>query len=384
MSSYTIGEYGDMVNDRNRTNAYSEAIRARVNSDSVVLDLGAGPGIFTLMACQAGARKVYAVDADGIIQVARELVAANGFCDRVELIQAMSTSVNLPEKVDLIVSDLHGVLPFHQVSVRSILDARDRFLKPGGTLIPQTETLRAALVSAPMSYRRIVEPWENTRGLDWRVGRRRAVNTWKQWSRSGEALVSEPQTWVVLEYARLDTPNARGTLRWTVAEACEAHGFCLWFDCETTAGCVFSNAPGVGEQSVYRQAFFPWSQPCALVPDSVVVIDVRADLVGEDYIWTWNTDIHDSRDADKRVSTFRQSTFLSAPLSTDWVRKASAAFVPSPNEEASIDSMIMDLLFQGITLQEISSRVSDRFGDRFPEWKTALTRVADLSLRYSK
>ena len=101
---YNIVAYGSMIADRGRTNAYATALNAAVDAASVVLDIGAGPGIFTLLACKAGARKVYAVEPDGSIEVAREAVAANGFQDRVEFIQALSTEITLPEQVDVIVA----------------------------------------------------------------------------------------------------------------------------------------------------------------------------------------------------------------------------------------------------------------------------------------
>ena len=86
---YSIHDYGDMIADRGRTDAYARALQARVTPESVVLDIGAASGILTLLACQAGARKVYAVEPDGIIQVAREVVAANGYADHVEFIQGL-------------------------------------------------------------------------------------------------------------------------------------------------------------------------------------------------------------------------------------------------------------------------------------------------------
>ena len=174
---YNIVAYGSMIADRGRTGAYAAALNAAVEAESAVLDIGAGPGIFTLLACKAGARKVYAVEPDGSIEVAREAVAANGFEDRVEFIQALSTEITLPEQVDVIVASIQGALPFFGSSVLSIMDARDRFLKPGGTIIPLNETLRAAVVSAQECYHKVVDPWENCFGFDYQAARRRAVNT---------------------------------------------------------------------------------------------------------------------------------------------------------------------------------------------------------------
>jgi protein arginine N-methyltransferase 1 len=382
MNAYNIHDYGEMVY-RGRTEPFAQALRARVAADSVVVDLGAGPGIMTLLACQSGARKVYAIEPDGVIQVARETVAANGFADRVEFIQAFSTAVTLPEQVDVIVWDLRGVLPFYCGSLTSIFDARDRFLKPGGFLIPARDTVWVSVVNAPAAHRRLVGPWEDSFGLKYAAARRRAVNNWRRWHAAAAALLVTPKVWAVVDYGSQTNTNAKGSVEWTIDDPCEAHGLCVWFDCETAPGCILSNAPGV-ENSVYQQAFFPWPETRQLEPGDEITVDIRADLVGDDYVWSWNTDIRGpDRDAPTKAA-FRQSQFLSAPISTDRLRKSGTSFVPNPTEDARIDQMILDLFFSGISLEEISRRVSDGFPQRFPDWQKALTRVSDMSLRYSR
>ena len=79
---YDILAYGRMIKDPVRFHAYMEALRRTVKPGSVVLDMGTGPGIMALLACRFGARKVYAVEPEPIIQVAREIAISNGFADR--------------------------------------------------------------------------------------------------------------------------------------------------------------------------------------------------------------------------------------------------------------------------------------------------------------
>src|SRR5438105_13764263 len=108
---YSIKGYGAMVADGFRTDAYCEALRRAVKPGSTVLDIGTGTGIFALLACRFGARKVYAIEPGDVIQVARETAVANGFGDRIQFIQAYCEKVELHQRADLIVSDLRGVLP---------------------------------------------------------------------------------------------------------------------------------------------------------------------------------------------------------------------------------------------------------------------------------
>lgn len=381
---YTIQDYGDMILDRGRIAAYSNAFRGRVTCDSVVLDIGAGPGILTLLACQTGARKVYAVEPEGVIEAAREAAAASNFGDRVEFIQARSTEIFLAEKVDAIISSIQGALPLFDGSITAILDARDRFLKPGGFLIPERETLWIAPVNAPELYERIESPWRDHPGLDFQGARRRAANTWRKWRFHSAELLVEPQVWSVLDYRELQGLNAKGNAHWTMPADCAAQGLCVWFDCMTAPGCGFSNSPASGERHTFEQSFFPWPEACNLAAGDQVSVEIRADHVGEDYIWSWNTEIR-GRDVQKPVkAAFRQSQLSSAPFSRDWLRKAAAAFVPAPNTEADIDRTILELFHAGISLEDISRRVAERFPERFPEWRKALTRVGEMSVRYSQ
>src|SRR5262245_47859486 len=104
MLTYDIYAYGGMIRDNVRTDAYAQALRAHVNKNSVVLDIGTGVGIWALLACQLGARKVYAIDPNDVIQVARDIALANGYADGIDFIQEMSTKITLPEPADILVT----------------------------------------------------------------------------------------------------------------------------------------------------------------------------------------------------------------------------------------------------------------------------------------
>jgi len=91
--------------------AYVEALRRTVTPGSLVLDVGTGAGILALVACRFGARRVYAIEPSNIVEVGREIASANQYADRITFFQQRSEQVQLPERVDVIVSDIRGVLP---------------------------------------------------------------------------------------------------------------------------------------------------------------------------------------------------------------------------------------------------------------------------------
>ncbi len=385
MSIYSVHGHGVMVADRNRTDTYIEAMRRSVKPGALVLDLGAGSGLFSLVACQLGARKVVAVEPDEIIQVARAIATDCGYADRIEFIQACSTQISLPEGADVIVSDLRGVLPFFGSHLGSLADARRRLLAPGGILIPREDTVWVALVESPDLYRTHVGPWEdNEFGLDMRAALNFSTNGWCKARFRPEQLLAKPQCWTRLDYTDLEETDARGEVALTMSRTGTAHGLCVWFDATLVEGVGFSNAPGASEQ-VYAQAFFPLTRPLVLKTGDVVSVALRADRVGDDYQWTWETRAADPNEPVWERSVFKQSTFLGSPRSLERLRKRCADHVPSRlTEDGQIVWLILERMQNAMPLGAIARELLERFPKRFPRWEAALGHVGELSERYGQ
>ncbi|XP_048882501.1 protein arginine N-methyltransferase 6 [Brienomyrus brachyistius] len=146
-SDVTIHE--EMIADSVRTDTYRLGItrNGHVIQGKVVLDVGAGTGVLSIFCAQAGARKVYAVEASSIAEQAMEVVRLNHMEDQVTVIRGALEAVQLPEKVDVIVSEWMGYALLHESMLNSVLLARDRWLKPGGLLLPS----KAELFVAPIN-----------------------------------------------------------------------------------------------------------------------------------------------------------------------------------------------------------------------------------------
>ena len=107
--NYTLRHYGQMINDTARTEPFIEALRqAIVPGKSDVLDIGTSFGFFAFMACKLGAAKVFAVEPDNAIEAAKLCAKNSPYSDRITWIQGLSTKIDLPEKVDIVIADLHG------------------------------------------------------------------------------------------------------------------------------------------------------------------------------------------------------------------------------------------------------------------------------------
>jgi SAM-dependent methyltransferase len=146
-----------LLSDRERLRAVRHALRETVRPGAVVVDLGAGTGILGLLALKAGAGRIYAIERHPIVKMARALAAENGVADRVRFVKGDSRRVRLPERADLIVSDLVGPFGVDPEMAESIVDAR-RFLKKGGRFLPERSELWLAPIRAAALHRRHVLP----------------------------------------------------------------------------------------------------------------------------------------------------------------------------------------------------------------------------------
>jgi len=304
--------------------AYGEALRKTVRKGSVVVEIGTGPGVFAVLACQFGASRVYAIEPAEIIQVAREVAAANGCADKIDFFEQLSHRVTLPARADVLLSDLRGVLPFFQRHIPAIVDARQRFLAPGGTVIPRKDTVWAAVVEAPKAYGEMVDPWDkNSFHQDLAPARVLAVNDYQKIRATPDQLLTGHKLWATLDYASVESADVRGNLEWTVERAGTGHGIVMWFDADLAAGVGFSNAPGTPE-TVYGSFFFPWTQPTSLEEGQTVCVSLEAKLVENDYVWRWATRIEPFAGSSASPLHFEQSQLAGAVLSPKKLHRSAA------------------------------------------------------------
>jgi len=376
---YSLASYGSMIRDRVRMDAYAAALREAIRPGATVVDIGTGTGVMACLACAYGAGRVYAIEPADVIEVAREIARASGLGERIEFIQKPSTAVTLPERADVIVSGLRGVLPPLGQHLPSVVDARRRWLAPDGALIPRRDVIQVAVASAPELYEAHVVPWQrDDYGLDMRAASRIETNTWRKCRVRPSQLVLDARPLATLDYATLERADVAGALSWTAAHAADAHGLVAWFDADLGPGAGFTNAPGAPE-AIYGQGFFPWSSPVALEPGDTVSVAIRATLVGEDYVWSWRTRV-EGRAGTK--AEFRQSTFFGAPLSPATLARRRADHVGALSEEGRLDRLILTLLDEGLPLGRIADEALAKFPAQAGTPAQALARVADLSVRY--
>jgi len=136
-----------ILSDEIRNTCLEKAIKETVKEGDNVLDLGCGIGLLSVFAARAGAN-VYAIEANKkALTEAKAVVAGNNVDDRINFISGLSTDIDtdLVKPVDVIVSETLGLGGIGENIVKYVSDARRRWLKPNGTLIPSRIELYLAL-----------------------------------------------------------------------------------------------------------------------------------------------------------------------------------------------------------------------------------------------
>ena len=173
-----LNEHGAYVADAVKIDAYRRALNNVVEPGDVVIDLGCGSGALGLLALEAGAGRVIAVDRGPILELARETFEANGFGDRVDCRRLSSSDLSLHAPADVLVCDQIGGFA-HDVNItHNVKDLLDRgVLKQNAKIVPCTFDLIVAPVSAPAGEDPL-RPWaQNAAGFDLAPFHQSAANT---------------------------------------------------------------------------------------------------------------------------------------------------------------------------------------------------------------
>ena len=239
-----------MLRDQRRNEAYQRALEHVVRPGDVVLDFGAGTGILSIFAASSGARKVYAVERTEIADLARRMVEHNGHAERIDIIQCDVEDLALPEKVDVIVSEWMGGFGVDENMLAPLVMARDRWLKPGGKIVPGRVSASVAPASIP-DFDEAIAYWRSRpHGVDTSVIATMTTHETfhTQTPLTPDALVAAPQVmWSHDPYTcsleEADRPFT-AKLTFEAARAGMISGFVAWFTAEMGDGDTLTNAVG--------------------------------------------------------------------------------------------------------------------------------------------
>ena len=251
-----MGFHRHLLADGVRTGAFVEAVRRAVRPLDFVVDLGTGTGVLAVVAAQAGAGTVIGIERTAIATRARALAAANNA--RVKVVQGASDHVRLPRLVDVLVSECLGLAGLGGAMIGAVKRARDRWLKPGGIVIPKRVRVFAAPVEDPEADA-LVHCWDGARVAGMRLdvlGAHVGHNLYIA-SFTDRHLLAPPVEVCGTDLQAGPLEDAvTGTATATTTRPGTLHGWVLWFEADLTGGLVLRTGP-LDAPTVWEQCFAP-------------------------------------------------------------------------------------------------------------------------------
>jgi SAM-dependent methyltransferase len=340
-----------MALDERRNTAYESALAKVVGPESVVLDLGAGLGLHGLLAARLGAKRVYLVEPEDIGLLALEAAKANGLAERIKLLQGKIEDVEVPELVDVIVAVFTGNFLLEEDLLPSLFFARDRFLKPGGALIPDRAVMEAAPVHAPELHEREIASWSKPcLDLDLSSARQYGRNTiYYDRDRLERAqCLSKPADLLCLDLAAAVHTDCTAQASYSIEQAGICHGWAGWFRMRLGDDWL-STAPQ--EPRVHwSPAFLPVDPPIEVSKGD----QLRFRLVRPSFgPWSWFVE---SKEGEQR-----HSTLFARPLPPKALSKISPDYRPSVSKDGETTRFVLAHMDGHRSVQDLARLLSDQF-----------------------
>lgn len=290
MSYRDVAMHKVMLQDVVRTDAYQQSINNVVTKQHTVLDFGCGTGVLAMFAAQAGANKVIAVDRSPFINTAKEIAASNGFSN-IDFYHDDHQSLQLDEKVDVIVSEWMGHCLFYEAMLEPLIALRDRYLSDSGVMIPAKVSLHAGLVCDEAVFEDLSFFQEKPYGLDFSAIAQVPFQQSDLVALDPDCLLNGSAhlgTLTMSSVAKAESPRVfTGTIK--PSEKTDIFALCVWFSAELSEGIEFGTGPS-DVPTHWDQILFPLPEPFAVDPSRELVITISplTEQVGTEQCWEWS------------------------------------------------------------------------------------------------
>ncbi|MDQ1812396.1 methyltransferase domain-containing protein [Massilia sp. CCM 9210] len=279
------GWYVPMLADRARNDAFQAALAK--HSAKLVLDIGAGCGLLSMMAAKAGAAHVIGCEIDpAILAAGEEVVALNGLSGQIDLVgkdcRKLNVPDDLPQRADLAVFELFDCSLIGEGILHFLAYAREHLLTDDARFVPARARIRAMLIE-----HRIDRIWDIDANL---LNPYQASPTFVNVDAAqlNYRALSEPFDVFAFDFASAGPEPQETALNLPAIAAGTAGAVLFWFDLGMGEGDWLSNDP--------RQAGQPhWKQGLQYLPEARIDAGQSLPLVarhnGSALSFQWQPDV---------------------------------------------------------------------------------------------
>ncbi len=256
-----------LLADHVRNAAFHAALqKVVVKGKTTVADIGAGTGFLGFLAAKLGALRVDLYETAEIAAIARKLLKHNRLSN-CRIAEVHSTDVGEPDRVDVIISETLGNYPFEENIIATLNDARERFLKPGGTIIPAAVEQFACPVVGERLYRDMAAWDEVGYGLDFAPAKLMSFNNiYVRWLEPSDLLDAgaAAKAWDRVQFDRKNKTTRSGEIAWKLTRPATLYGLALWWTADLAEGVRLSTGP-LDPRTHWEQLYLPALEPIAAI-----------------------------------------------------------------------------------------------------------------------
>lgn len=288
---YSVTDYGWMLDDRLRRHAFLAALDRLVREDSVVLDLGSGPGLLSLYALKRGARRVYAVDINPAVKLLKKVAPREIAEGRLVVFHGDAMDFTCDQPADVVIADIRGPLSLVGGSFDVVKDAIQRLARPGATIVPGRERFHVAPVTEGMLVDEIRRYW-NPDWLEWDLSAiyRFEMGQIRRSKATPSDLLASGRHWATLNWDNPPRLDWQPEVRFRIERDARLDGFLQWFDLDFDDGSFLSNAPGAPDL-VYGRCSFMLSEPIDVGVGDEVILRMKLQFARRRHYWSWEGEV---------------------------------------------------------------------------------------------
>jgi protein arginine N-methyltransferase 1 len=377
--SLVVDEHREYLADAARIAAFRRALGRTIRSGDVVVDIGAGTAILGMLACEAGAARVYSIDDGGIVELARELVRANQFENRLTVVKGLSTRISLPERAHVVVADQIGRFGFEAGVLEYFADAHERLLKPGARAVPSAISLVVALVEHPATWRRIAFWSKQPAGFSYEPARLIAQNTGYPTHLLPGHLLGKPAIGATLDTLTHGARPIRFEQELRATRAGTLHGIGGWFSAQLAPRVELTNSPLSRQRIGRRNVVFPIARPVKLAQGDRVRVSFS--ILPKETLVSWTVEVHAA--SARPAARFTHSTLKGMLICREDMAHTRPDFVPVMSPWGKARQTVLELCDGKRTLREIEEGVLRGHSDLFPGRAEAAAFTAEVVTRYA-
>ena len=275
-----------MMNDKLRNTAYLDALKLAIGEDDLVLEIGTGSGLLSMMAANSGANNIITCEASATIaKVAKKIIQKNNYGEKISVINKKSTDLiigkDLPRKADIVISEILSA-EFVGEGVRStIRDANRRLLNKNGRMLPESGEIMIALLETNTEVKNNIFV-ETVNGFDLSDFNSLSASKIIMNFNQKPKFLSEPKSAFELDFYNMD--NTKTEEKYLTLKA-NRSGVCLgiiqWLKVQLIKDIEYENNP-TEITSHWPTPIYAFEKPVEIIEGKE--IKIRA-ILSEDTVW---------------------------------------------------------------------------------------------------